>query len=275
MSKFCNGCKIEKSLDNFGTRFDKNRDKTYYRPRCKECRKVDGNNYRKSKKISPSKTKKCTICETEKPQTSFYKVGTKCKDCTKAENKKHRIKKKNTVLTGNKKCKVCLKKKDINDFRINRGECRICEKICRYLDVNYRLRREQKLDIKKQLKDNNANTLRDWLEFNFDDNMDWNNYGEEWHIDHVIPISQFKITDAKKDREQIELCYNWKNLMPLSATRNLKKNNKIIPSHAFLQEKRLREFFKIKGMSNKVINDYIKKRKNFINLRHSQIAGKP
>jgi hypothetical protein len=51
------------------------------------------------------------------------------------------------------------------------------------------------------------------------------NYGDVWHIDHVIPLSKF---DLEKE-ENIELAFNWRNTMPLAANENLSKNNKILP----------------------------------------------
>lgn len=50
------------------------------------------------------------------------------------------------------------------------------------------------------------------------------NYGKEWHIDHVIPLSKF---DKLNEKEQL-VVFNWRNTMPLSVKQNLSKNNKII-----------------------------------------------
>jgi hypothetical protein len=59
------------------------------------------------------------------------------------------------------------------------------------------------------------------MTYNSDYNLD--NYGPVWHIDHVIPISHF---DLSNENEQL-LAFNWRNTMPLSAHENLKKNNRI------------------------------------------------
>lgn len=79
-----------------------------------------------------------------------------------------------------------------------------------------------------------------WLEWNFDADMNWENHGSYWHIDHTLPINSFNL-DVESDQMT---CFNWKNMMPLSKQRNLKKADKILPLRIFHQEQRLRMFFK-------------------------------
>ena len=67
-----------------------------------------------------------------------------------------------------------------------------------------------------------TNDYLDWImTYNSDYNLD--NYGPVWHIDHVIAISHF---DLSNENEQL-LAFNWRNTMPLSAKENLKKNKNI------------------------------------------------
>jgi hypothetical protein len=62
------------------------------------------------------------------------------------------------------------------------------------------------------------------IESQFDHNMNWNNYGlKGWHIDHIIPISSFNLTD---ENELKKACY-YKNLQPLWWKDNLLKGNKL------------------------------------------------
>lgn len=63
--------------------------------------------------------------------------------------------------------------------------------------------------------------LVDHISSLFDEGMRWDNYGE-WHIDHVIPLSELVrlgITDPKEINKL-------SNLQPLWATRNLEKSDK-------------------------------------------------
>lgn len=66
--------------------------------------------------------------------------------------------------------------------------------------------------------------LREHLESQFLEGMSWENYGlYGWHIDHIIPVTQFDLTDP----EQQKACFHWTNLQPLWAADNLRKNNRL------------------------------------------------
>lgn len=80
--------------------------------------------------------------------------------------------------------------------------------------------------------------LKKWLEFQFDSNMTWDNYGSYWHIDHVVPCEVF---DLKIARQQ-KICFHWTNLQPLEKKENIAKSNKVLPDHLFRQELRFYAF---------------------------------
>ena len=66
-------------------------------------------------------------------------------------------------------------------------------------------------------------TLKEHIEKQFKDGMNWENYGLfGWHIDHIIPLSS-----AKTEEELYKLCH-YTNLQPLWAEENMKKGNKIL-----------------------------------------------
>jgi hypothetical protein len=68
--------------------------------------------------------------------------------------------------------------------------------------------------------------LKRHLEKQFKPGMTWSNYGKNgWHIDHKIPISAFNFTSP----EHIDFreCWTLKNLQPMWAKENLKKQAKI------------------------------------------------
>lgn len=60
--------------------------------------------------------------------------------------------------------------------------------------------------------------LKAHLEFQFDKNMTWQNYGKYWHIDHCIPLSRYKKNPIK--------AWVLHNLQPLEAKENIRKSNK-------------------------------------------------
>lgn len=85
------------------------------------------------------------------------------------------------------------------------------------------------LKNKKSIKSNvligcSKNHIKEWLQYQFTSDMSWDNYGNYWHIDHVVPISFFDLTNIDIQR----ICFNWTNLRPLNAKANITKSNKII-----------------------------------------------
>lgn len=62
------------------------------------------------------------------------------------------------------------------------------------------------------------------LEKQFKPEMNWDNYGIYWHIDHVVPKSWFTFNDTEE--EAFKKCWGLENLQPLEATLNLKKGNR-------------------------------------------------
>lgn len=62
-----------------------------------------------------------------------------------------------------------------------------------------------------------------WMEYLFDDGMTWNNYGEKWHIDHVLPLNNFNLL-LERDRR---ISFHWTNMQPKFASDNMSKGSKI------------------------------------------------
>jgi len=60
---------------------------------------------------------------------------------------------------------------------------------------------------------------RKWL-----DGMSWRNYGKNgWHMDHIIPLDSFDLTD----RSQFLKACHYTNYQPLWASDNIRKGNKL------------------------------------------------
>lgn len=65
--------------------------------------------------------------------------------------------------------------------------------------------------------------LMEHLESQFDDKMNWGNYGSYWTVDHIKPRSLFKYT-FPEDPEFKE-CWDLENLQPLEKITNIRKGN--------------------------------------------------
>lgn len=61
------------------------------------------------------------------------------------------------------------------------------------------------------------------LEKQFEPWMTWDNYGEKWHIDHIIPCNYFDLTIS----EEQMICFNYRNLQPLSVSDNCRKQDSL------------------------------------------------
>jgi hypothetical protein len=57
------------------------------------------------------------------------------------------------------------------------------------------------------------------LENQFNDKMNWENYGNYWHIDHIVPHSIFQYTSMED--ESFMKCWALSNLRPLEAKQNM------------------------------------------------------
>lgn len=106
-------------------------------------------------------------------------------------------------------------------------------------DLNYRLHNYISAALRRAIKKNHQATfdilgyttddLRLHLESLFQPGMSWENYGSEWHIDHVIPKSWFRLeTEAGIDEYELKACWALANLQPLRADENLTKKDRHI-----------------------------------------------
>ena len=211
---------------------------------------------------NPENVKCCVICLIVKDESNFRIKGkyrqTFCKECSnnkrrekyrnnesyrqkciesaisfKKEKKAIRDKeiKINQELIGidNMECRYCFEIKPKDRFRWNRKKCRDCERD----EPNEKFKRYVRTRIYNCLKVHKAKSSIEYLGTSTNDYLDWimtynsdynlDNYGPVWHIDHVIPISHF---DLSNEKDQL-LAFNWRNTMPLSANENLKKNNRL------------------------------------------------
>lgn len=103
-------------------------------------------------------------------------------------------------------------------------------------DIEYRLIHIQRQRISEIIKSNSrsqntleligcsASYLKHHLESQFDQSMNWSNYGTYWEVDHKFPLSKAIEISIDKFNE----CCNYKNLQPLKIEDNRVKSNKIV-----------------------------------------------
>ena len=186
--------------------------------------------------------KLCSLCQERKNELSFNRdknsldgLSFYCKEC----RKKKRIEYRGTIHKYNieyystnadrerKRAKLGyyenIVKNRSNNFKYYKNR--------RSIDVEFKLRTNLRNRLNTFLRKNKAgSTIKDlgcsieqlkvYLEKQFKDDMSWENYGTfGWHIDHIVPLASFDLTD----REQFLRACHYTNLQPLWAKDNLEK----------------------------------------------------
>ena len=198
------------------------------------------------------KIKVCRLCKQRKPLSSFHKkVDSKdghrsnCKTCRKGEHRTDEIKEyrkqyyiKNAEdlkrysqhyrEKNPEKIQSYSKEYYSRDSVLNRK--RKYEQDRYKNSIQVRLARILRSRLYDALNGNRKNAsaiqnlgcsleeLKLFLENQFLPGMSWDNSGE-WHIDHIIPLSAFDLTD----KEECKKACHYTNLQPLWAEDNLKK----------------------------------------------------
>ena len=197
--------------------------------------------------------KLCDKCEVNYPISSYRKynetsIGKTCKKCLneldKIRKKNLRQKRSETVFV---KCEKCQEEKALKCFAklkkfYKKKICRSCypnflteqkTEWCKNehdTNINYRIKKSLAARLRAVIIKNdstmnyigcNIQYLREWFEYNFTSEMNWDNYGSYWSIDHIIPVCKFELT---VEDEKLKCC-NWTNLMPVTVKYNSSKKS--------------------------------------------------
>lgn len=231
--KLCTKCNMFKSYSEFYFRKDNQK----YRNECKECLAQ----YKKQKYLSNPEVKQY-----------YLNYGKTWRDNNKEHIQNYQQAHRNELKEYNKQYQKQRYETDLN-YRNKRKEYNRNQY---HSDLNYKIRKILSGRIKNVLngisKSNNTQQLlgcsleffKDFVEFSFYDNMCWDNYGSHWHIDHVRPCASFDLSDPGQQRE----CFNWRNLSPLRADKNMSKKDKIDNFQILMQELRVTMFLKINNV---------------------------
>jgi len=216
----------------------------------------------------------CTRCIIEREVHQFYKLGSViCKLCYNLKRRqkykcdeKHREKlirqasefkhqkvilkqhirneEQQKIGLENKRCKYCDTVKPKERFRHNRLKCKHCERDEPIEKFKRSVRSRIYICLHKSKTKHSIEYLGcssdhyfKWI-FTYNNMFGLDNHGKEWHIDHVIPLSKFDLNNLD---EQL-IAFNWRNTMPLSATDNLSKNNKILKEQVITHYKKLKDY---------------------------------
>jgi hypothetical protein len=229
-TKCCSRCKENKDCEKFIKK----------RNICKDCSNKWAKIARDTRhdlSFISNIEKICKICNETKNITDLIKNRYLCKDCN---NKNYRDKYK-------KDEEFCLKVR-LKDKNKNRKVSNEAQKKRYHSNPIEKFLKVQRSRIAIALKNKQKHTIEylgcdaeqyyNWLQFNFNDTFKFDNYGKEWHIDHVIPLHNFNL---ENEQEQL-LAFNWRNTMPLSVKENLKKGINIISLQIEQHLEKLKEY---------------------------------
>jgi hypothetical protein len=179
--------------------------------------------------------KECRTCKQTKDANDFYRFHLDCKPCALAAKKIYRSAHKERDRQTKRRYYQAHKEKLCSGVRAlyRRDRDRIIKRQVlwnrkarsdpRRRLINHIGRRlteilnGMKSQSWRQLVGYEARLLVPHLEAQFEPWMNWANYGTEWHVDHMRPISSFKFP------EEIAQCWALSNLRPLRALDNLRK----------------------------------------------------
>lgn len=203
-TKQCSRCRKFKILDSFNK--DSSRKDRLY-PYCKECRKVDHKIYYKENR--------------DKILARSSKWAKE--NCNRVTETTRRWQKRNPdrVREYNNRYKKEKRRRD-DGFRI---QCNLRTAVSQAI----RRRRNGKgINIKKYgsaIKNLGCtiDELVQYLESKFRFDMNWENYGKVWEIDHIIPLVNFDLTNSSDFLKAV----HYTNLQPLSCSENRSKGAKI------------------------------------------------
>lgn len=221
--KYCYTCQAWKSVNCFSKDCSKIDGLS---SQCKDCKKVKDKIYR-DKPENKAKAK-------EYFRDYYKKNEDRLKDYEKQRSKtKHRIeyrKRYNDYWNSKPENQALKKSFDVCYYTNNRETICNKRKIKYSTDVDYRLNRVMSSSLYTSLKQNKTEQhwenmvsysfqkLKEHIESQFTPEMSWDNYGEYWEIDHIIPKNLFNFSDFTD--KQFQICWSLANLRPLEKSLN-------------------------------------------------------
>ena len=208
---------------------DKGTDFRKGRAICRECENEVAREYRKrAKEKKKPASIICNVCNKEK--TEFRIDRKKCLDCERAHGRKYR------QTTDKAKIWATANAERMSELQHNwyeRKKPEIQKRLAerRKTDPGFKLAMNHRKAASNIIAERaqsskhincSGKRLRNWVQFQFMDDMSFENYGTIWVVDHVIPIATFLTGE-----HPAKVILNWINIRPMYRKKNLKKNKYI------------------------------------------------
>lgn len=165
---------------------------------------------------------RCVRCKQIKGINEIGKPTQNCKDCKNKYNRKYQKiqtkKQKERANIRNKQRRISDKVYKLKmTMRRQTGDA-----IRNYCKVGYQSRTGKIKYLGCTIPE-----LKLFLESKFNKRMTWENHGKYWHIDHIRPLASFNLLE---ESEMLN-AFNYQNLQPLEASKNLSKSARWWPNH--------------------------------------------
>lgn len=214
MNKECNKCKIDKDISEFYKRSGRGTGLAGYTHICKSCTRKTNREYNKNDGEFDEKEYQKKYREKNKEILNEYIKKWR-------EDNKESIKIKRGVYYSDKKEKIIeqvglyQKERMKNDslYKLTRG-------IRSLILISFKNQFTEKSKRTQEILGCSFEDFKLHLESQFDENMNWENQGSYWHMDHIIPIS------SAETKEEVYRLNHYTNFQPLFWLDNLKKGNK-------------------------------------------------
>ena len=194
--------------------------KVYCSEKCR-CRKSDFSKHREENKLNGvSQFKWHEPCITCDKVSQVYYASVIAKECKLCHNK--RLKLRRATKEGKQKWRDQFNAWR-NRKRIEDPAFKLHENIRSRVSCAIKSIKTYRTGCLENMFGCNRDHLIDHFESKFTTKMTWENYGSYWHVDHIIPVSSFDLTDP----EQCKKANHWTNLQPLEAAANIAKSNTI------------------------------------------------
>ena len=217
--KLCTECNIEKQLNEFNK---DSKGKQGVKSKCKQCIKTYRNVYNTANKL---KTQQYYINNKERIN--------KQSKTTYESNREYYIEKSKQYGKNNPEVR---RKHTAKYLKSNPEYYKTYRKNRYHSDPQFKLRVTLGIRLNKALKTHTKYTsvlnligcsiseLKEYIEKQFKPEMNWENHGKYWEVDHIKPCSSFDLTDIEQQKQ----CFHYSNLQPLPKIDNRIKSNKIL-----------------------------------------------
>lgn len=220
--------------------------------------------------------KKCTVCDIIKPTSDFRRNRGDCVDCERRSGRNYRrtTTKAKEWAAENKERMTELSKgwyQDNKEYIREKERTRFAEDpIFKNIKL-YRIRLGELMRDEITWNDKLRTDLgdyREWLSDRFSEDMNLENYGAVWQVDHVLPLDLFykkseyewcwSLLEGEKATPE-ELLFSWYNTQPLTKEQNRNKGNTVTLASTINHLTNLKKFMKDNGRAKtRTYNAYIR-----------------